>query len=96
MYSNLLTFFTTALIVLTASRLPQLIRTWLNRESAKPTAVSVSSLVVSLTSMGFWLSYAILTGNTLVVFTTLCAISIALLTALLESNIAKRANPVEI
>jgi uncharacterized protein with PQ loop repeat len=135
MYSNLLTFFTTALvvvailgnsarnwslivlgglavaafvfygplavsnvalIVLTASRLPQLIRTWLNRESAKPTAVSVSSLVVSLTSMGFWLSYAILTGNTLVVFTTLCAISIALFTALLESNIAKRANPVEI
>jgi uncharacterized protein with PQ loop repeat len=81
-----------ALIVLTGSRLPQLIRTWINRASANPTAVSVSSLVVSLTSMSFWMAFAILTQNTLVIFTTTVAITITLLTALLEANISRRAS----
>jgi uncharacterized protein with PQ loop repeat len=81
-----------ALIALTGSRLPQLIRTWINRASAKPTAVSVSSLVVSLTSMSFWMAFAILTQNTLVIFTTTVAITITLLTALLEANISRRAS----
>jgi uncharacterized protein with PQ loop repeat len=81
----------TLMVVLTASRLPQLIRTWFNRSTAKPTAVSVSSLVVSLASMSFWMAFAILTQNTLVVITTCVAIAIALSTAVLENNIAKRA-----
>ena len=80
-----------ALIALTGSRLPQLIRTWINRASAKPTAVSVPSLVVSLTSMSFWMAFAILTQNSLVVFTTTVALTITLLTALLEVNISRRA-----
>ena len=79
------------MVVLTASRLPQLIRTWFNRAIAQVTAVSVSSLVVSLSSMAFWMAFAILTQNTLVVITTCVAITIALSTAVLENNIAKRA-----
>lgn len=79
------------MVVLTASRLPQLIRTWFNRAIAQVTAVSVSSLVVSLSSMAFWMAFAILTQNTLVVITTCVAITIALSTAVLEKNIAKRA-----
>ena len=54
------------MIVLTGSRLPQLIRTWFNRASVKPTAVSVPSLLVALTSMAFWMAFAILTENSLV------------------------------
>lgn len=82
------------MVVLTASRLPQLIRTWFNRATAQVTAVSVSSLVVSLSSMAFWMAFAILTENTLVVITTCVAIAIALSTAVLENNIAKRAQAV--
>ena len=80
-----------AMIVLTASRLPQLIRTWINRATAQVTAVSISSLVVSLSSMAFWMAFAILTENPLVVATTSVAISITLATAVLENNIARRA-----
>lgn len=79
------------MVVLTGSRLPQLIRTWFNRATAKATAVSVSSLVVSLASMSFWMAFAILTQNALVVVTTCVAIAIALSTAMIENNIAKRA-----
>ena len=80
-----------ALILLTGSRLPQLIRTWYNRRTAKVTAVSIPSLVVALTSMFFWMAFAVLTENALVVTTTIVAISITLLTALVELNIARRA-----
>ena len=80
-----------ALIILTGSRLPQLIRTWFNRSTAKVTAVSIPSLLVALTSMCFWMAFAILTENHLVVVTTSVAIAITLLTALVELNIAKRA-----
>ena len=79
------------MIVLTGSRLPQLIRTWFNRASVKPTAVSVTSLVVALTSMSFWMAFAVLTENSLVIATTSVAISVTLATALLEGSIAKRA-----
>jgi uncharacterized protein with PQ loop repeat len=79
------------MIVLTGSRLPQLIRTWFNRRSVKPTAVSVTSLVVALTSMSFWMAFAVLTENSLVIATTSVAISVTLATALLEGSIAKRA-----
>jgi hypothetical protein len=44
--------------------------------------------------MAFWMAFAILTQNTLVVITTCVAIAIALSTAVLENNIAKRAQAV--
>jgi uncharacterized protein with PQ loop repeat len=79
------------MIVLTGSRLPQLVRTWFNRASVKPTAVSLPSLLVALTSMAFWVAFAILTENSLVITTTSVAISVTLATALLEGSMAKRA-----
>jgi uncharacterized protein with PQ loop repeat len=79
------------MVALTASRVPQLIRSWINRKRTKPTAVSISSLLVSLSSMVFWLGFAFLTENSLVVVTTFVAISVTLSTGLLERHIAKRA-----
>jgi uncharacterized protein with PQ loop repeat len=79
------------LVLLTAARLPQLIRTWLNRATAKVTAVSIPSLVVALTSMVFWMGFAVLTENGLVVVSTTVSLAITLLTALVELKIAKQA-----
>lgn len=79
------------MVALTASRVPQLIRSWINRKRTKPTAVSISSLLVSLSSMLFWLGFAFLTENSLVIVTTFVAIAVTLATALLEQHIAKRA-----
>ncbi|MEY4320909.1 MAG: hypothetical protein RLZZ471_850 [Actinomycetota bacterium] len=79
------------MVALTASRVPQLIRSWINRKRTKPTAVSISSLLVSLTSYLFWLGFAFLTENSLVIVTTFVAIGVTLATALLEQHIAKRA-----
>jgi uncharacterized protein with PQ loop repeat len=79
------------LVLLTAARLPQLIRTWPNRATAKVTAVSIPSLVVALTSMVFWMGFALLTENGLVVVSTTVSLAITLLTALVELRIAKRA-----
>lgn len=83
-------FTNIVLIALTGSRLPQLIKTWINRKSTTATAVSVSSLVVALTSMAFWMAFAILTENKLIIVTTIVAISITLATALMENKIAKQ------
>ena len=79
------------LLVLTANRLPQLIRTWMNRHTAMVSAVSISSLLVALTSMACWGAYAILTGNSFIVLTTIVAMSITISTALLEAHIARLA-----
>jgi uncharacterized protein with PQ loop repeat len=79
------------MVALTASRVPQLIRSWINRKRTKPTAVSISSLLVSLTSMLFWLGFAFLTENSLVIVTTFVAIGVTLATALLEQHIANHA-----
>lgn len=79
------------LVLLTGARLPQLIRTWLNRATAKVTAVSIPSLVVALTSMFFWMGFALLTENGLVVVSTSVSLAITLLTALVELRIAKQA-----
>jgi uncharacterized protein with PQ loop repeat len=79
------------LVLLTGARLPQLIRTWLNRATAKVTAVSIPSLVVALTSMVFWMGFALLTENGLVVVSTTVSLAITLLTALVEFRIAKQA-----
>jgi uncharacterized protein with PQ loop repeat len=85
-----------AMIVLTGSRLPQLIQTWFNRASVKPTAVSIPSLIVALVSMLFWMAFALLTENSLVTTTTAVAITITVLTAVLEGTIAKRASEVHV
>ena len=79
------------MIATTFSRVPQLIRTWINRDRVKPTAVSISSLAVALSSMIFWLGFAVFTENPLVITTTLCAMGVTLATGILESRIAARA-----
>ena len=79
------------LIAMVASRLPQLLRTFKNRKTADPTAVSISSLVISLVSMAFWFAYAIVNNNVLVIITTIIAVTITLLTALVERQIVKTA-----
>lgn len=79
------------MIAFTASRIPQLVKTWRNRNNTQITAVSISALSISLASMAFWFGFALLTGNSLVIFTTLLAASVILSTAVLESQIAKRA-----
>ena len=79
------------MVATTLSRIPQLIRTWINRNRVKPTAVSISSLAVALSSMLFWFGYAVFTENPLVITSTLCAMGVTLATAILESRIAARA-----
>jgi uncharacterized protein with PQ loop repeat len=80
-----------ALLILTANRLPQLFRTWMNRRTAMVSAVSISSLAVAVGSMVCWLLYAIFTGNSFIVLTTSLAMSIMLATAFLEAHIARLA-----
>ena len=80
-----------ALVILTANRLPQLVRTWLNRKTAMVSAVSISSLLVALTSMTCWGLYAIFTENSFIILTTIVAMSITISTAVLEAHIARLA-----
>ena len=80
-----------ALLILTANRLPQLVRTWLNRHTAMVSAVSISSLLVALTSITCWGLYAIFTQNGLIVLTTLVGMLLTVSTAVLESHIARLA-----
>jgi len=80
-----------ALLILTANRLPQLVRTWLNRHTAMVSAVSISSLVVAFTSMACWGLYAIFTGNNFIMLTTSVAMLITIATTLLEAHIARLA-----
>ena len=80
-----------ALVILTANRLPQLVRTWLNRKTAMVSAVSISSLLVALTSMTCWGLYAIFTEDSFIILTTIVAMSITISTAVLEAHIARLA-----
>jgi uncharacterized protein with PQ loop repeat len=80
-----------ALLILTANRLPQLFRTWMNRRTAMVSAVSISSLAVAVASMTCWGLYAILTGNNFIVLTTSVAMTITLATTFLEAHIARLA-----
>ena len=79
------------LAALTANRLPQLVRTWLNRKTAMVSAVSIPSLAVALTSGLCWVGYAVFMQDNYIVFTSLLATSITLSTALLEAHIARLA-----
>ena len=79
------------LVILTASRVPQLIKTWMNRKSAVSTAVSIEALVISLVSVAFWMAYAIMQGNFLVIGTSVVAMSVTLATAIIETRISKQA-----
>lgn len=79
------------LAALTANRLPQLVRTWLNRKTAMVSAVSIPSLAVALTSGLCWVGYALFMHDNYIVFTSLLATSITLSTALLEAHIARLA-----
>jgi len=79
------------LAALTANRLPQLVRTWLNRKTAMVSAVSIPSLAVALTSGLCWVGYAVFMHDNYIVFTSLLATSITLSTALLEAHIARLA-----
>ncbi len=78
------------MVLFTASRVPQLIRTWLNRHKNRATAVSISALSITLASLVFWMIYALLNNNGLVIFTTSLAATVILATALLEHRIASR------
>jgi uncharacterized protein with PQ loop repeat len=79
------------LVALTGSRIPQLIKTWVNRKSAVVTAVSIPALSIAMVSVGFWMAFAILQQNYMVIGTSCVAISVSLATALLENRIAKQA-----
>lgn len=79
------------LAALTANRVPQLVKSWMNRHTAMVTAVSIPSLLITLASTTCWLAYAFLTKDYFIVFTTSLAISITLITALVEKHIANLA-----
>lgn len=79
------------LAALTANRVPQLVKSWLNRHTAMISAVSIPSLLITLASTSCWLAYAFLTEDYFIVFTTSLAISITLITALVENHIANLA-----
>ncbi len=79
------------LAALTANRVPQLVKSWLNRHTAMVSAVSIPSLLITLASTSCWLAYAFLTEDYFIVFTTSLAISITLITALVENHIANLA-----
>lgn len=80
-----------ALVATNAARLPQLIKTWQNRNTVTPSSVSISSLVVALVSMSFWMGYGYFNQSALVLTSTTVVMAMTLATAWLESSIAKRA-----
>lgn len=77
------------LVVLTFSRLPQLIVSWRNRKRESATAVSLSSLLVALTGAMLWMAYSFLTERSFFILTTSLAIGLSLATFLIEWRIAK-------
>lgn len=80
-----------ALTAFTASRLPQLIRTFINRNRTSATAVSISSLALTIASCLLWMAYSVLYVNVLTIITTSVALFVILATAVLELRIARRA-----
>ena len=78
------------LVVMTFARLPQLIVSWRNRNRESATAVSLTSLFMSLTGATLWMAYSFLTERPFFIVTTSLAISLALTTFLVEWRISKR------
>lgn len=79
------------LVLLTFSRLPQLIVSWNNRKRETATAVSLHSLFLSLTGASLWMAYSFLTEHPFFILTTSLAIALALTTFLIEWRISVRA-----
>lgn len=79
------------LVVLTFSRLPQLIVSFRNRNRESETAVSLGSLLIALTGASLWMGYSVLTERPFFVLTTSIAIALSLTTFLVEWRISKRA-----
>lgn len=79
------------LVVLTFSRLPQLIVSWKNRKRDTATAVSLGSLFLALTGASLWMAYSFLTEHPFFIITTSLAIALSLTTFLVEWRISVRA-----
>jgi len=79
------------LVVLTFSRLPQLIVSWKNRNRDTATAVSLGSLFLALTGASLWMAYSFLTEHPFFIVTTSLAIALSLTTFLVEWRINLRA-----
>ncbi|MFM6977603.1 MAG: SemiSWEET family transporter [Micrococcales bacterium] len=79
------------LVVLTFSRLPQLIVSWKNRKRDTATAVSLGSLFLALTGASLWMAYSFLTEHPFFIITTSLAIALSLATFLVEWRISLRA-----
>jgi len=79
------------LIVMTFSRLPQLLVSWKNRNRNEATAISLGSLLISLTGAMLWMAYSFLTEHPFFIVTTSLAIGLSLTTFLIEWRISARA-----
>jgi uncharacterized protein with PQ loop repeat len=82
---------TPVLLALTASRLPQLIRSWVNRKNNQLSAVSLSSINLTSLSFVFWMTFAVLMNDPLVIANSCIGLSINLATGILEARNNKRA-----
>ncbi|MEY4101962.1 MAG: hypothetical protein RIR88_96 [Actinomycetota bacterium] len=81
------------LVLLTLSRVPQLIRSIANAKAGKVTAVSISALALGIGSMLAWGTYAFMVNDPLVLYTTLLAMAMMLTIGTLEiatNRIAQR------
>lgn len=79
------------LVALTFARLPQLIVSWKNRKRETETAISLSSLFLTLTGASLWMGYSILTEHPFFILTTTLAILLTSTTFLVEWRISLRA-----
>jgi uncharacterized protein with PQ loop repeat len=79
------------LVVMTFSRVPQLLVSWKNRKRNQATAISLGSLFIALTGAMLWMAYSILTEHPFFIVTTSLAIGLSLTTFIIEWRIASRA-----
>lgn len=74
----------TALVLLTLSRVPQLIKSIQNAKAGKVTAVSLSALALGIASMLAWGVYGVLMDDFVVLLTTGLAFVLMILISILE------------
>lgn len=72
------------LVALTASRTPQVLKSFRNRREGHPTAVSISALMVGIASLLCWEGFGLLSHRPLMLVTTTIAITLSAAIALLE------------